>query len=295
MNAKLRAWTTTLAILAALSLLAACGTAGGGNGDDNGDDDGDGGPGGTQDVGFVVVDESDDPSGGNTVSAGGGFWRLDGTIPDDYADDVWADVVGTCTVYDLDSDDPFAGAPVPEGVDVSYLEAGDELTVTAGGASYLTAEREELTFGGETLISYGSDEVSGTLANDLALTVPGDEFPSVDDAAFPDVPDFELTAPSDPGATDSVDESTTFEWSDPTNSDDTVVEITLASSDASTFVSCVAPDTGTFELPSETVSELGGSFSGSITSALRQGTRVEAVGDANLILGVSRSESFVAF
>lgn len=276
--------------------LAACGTGtGAGDGDGDGGGGGGGGSGGVRDVGFVGVEESTSAASGTVVASNGGFARFDGDVPDAIFTDPWGDVVGTCDVFSAADipDDPTFGIPTPDGLAITFLEAGASLSVTADGAAFLELDRIEASFGGQTVIGYTSgDEVAGTAGGDLALTVPGDEFPAVSDAAFPASSTFELTAPATPGAMGSVSEATTFTWSGATNDDATIVMIDLFSDDFMTSVSCTAPDTGTFELPAETVAELGGSFSGRVTSAGRESVRVETVGDARLLLSVSRSQTY---
>jgi len=256
---------------------------------------GGGGTGGTRDVGFVVVDEvEDDALSTVDVSGGGGFIQFDADIPEAFFSAPWADLVGTCEVTTTTLTDPFQGLPIPD-VGLTYLEAGATVDVTSSGAPYLELDRFESTIGGDTIIAYAAgDAIAGPLAADLAVDVPGDEFPAVVNAALPEVAAFALTAPADPGAAGSVDIDTTFSWSGGSGDANTVVTIDLTSSDFSTFVTCYAADTGSFALPDATKTELGGAFTGSVGQAGRESTRVETVGDARLLLSVSRSQSFAA-
>lgn len=261
-------------------------------------DDGGGGGGGTgsaREVGFVAVEETRSDGNDDVVSAGGGFVQFDGDVPDAFFDDPWAQVVGTCDVFSVDDipDDPTFGLPAPDGLGLTFLEAGASLSVTADGAAFLELDRFEGSFGGQTLIAYTTGEaVVGTADGALALTVPGDEFPAVSDAAFPSTAPFELTAPAAPGTLGSVSEATTFTWTGATDDAATIVAFDLVSDDFMTSVSCTAPDTGSFELPAATITELGGSFSGRVASAGRESVRVETVGDARLLLSLSRSQEY---
>ena len=250
---------------------------------------------GASEIGFLVVDEVDSESGSLLVSGAGGFWSFDADIPAAFFDDPWAEVVGSCDVYSLFEEpiDDFQGLPVPDDLNITFLGAGDPLDVTAGGSPYLSLDRFEETFEGQTFIAYATDgEIAGPLAADLAVTIPGDEFPAVASAAFPDVAPFVLTAPADPGAAGAVDVDTTFEWSGATDDANTIVTIDLFAPDTFTSVTCYAPDTGSFTLPDATKTELGAGFSASVDSAGRESVRVEQVGDARLLLAVARAQEF---
>lgn len=283
------------AILLLLAAMTACSTAGDdGGGGGGGDGDGNGGTTGTRDVGFLTVEEDEDVSQSTlTVRANGGFVRFDGDVPETFLNEPWGTDVGTCDVTTFTVGDPLEGIPRPEGLGMSFLEAGAAVDVTSDGTSYVTLARTEITINGETMVAYGSDDVDGPLEASLAADVPGDEFPAVANAAFPDVGAFALTAPASPGSTGSVDVDTTFQWSDASNDANTIVTIDLVGSDGSTFVACYAADTGSFDLPEATKTELGGAFTGRVDRAGRESIRVQAVGDARLLLNVSRAQTFV--
>lgn len=260
-----------------------------------GDGEGGGGTTGTRDVGFVAVEELDDDALGTVaVTASGGFVRFDADIPDAFFDDPWDQLVGSCEVTDTIGDvDPFDDLPLPDGLGMTFLEAGDPVEVTAVGGPYLELDRMETMFGGDTFVAYATtDDVAGPLAASLAADIPGDEFPAVANAAFPEVGAFTLTAPADPEAVGAVDVETTFEWTGASGAANTIVTIDLVSSDLSTYVTCYAADTGSFTLPDTTKTELGAAFSGRVGDAGRESIRVETVGDARLLLSVSRAQTF---
>jgi len=246
-----------------------------------------------------VVDEVDpinspDPAATVAVSGNGGFVRFDADIPDAFFTDPWEQLVGTCEVTTTTVTDPFQGLPFPD-VGLTFLEAGAAVDVTSSGAPYLELDRNEFTLGGDTIIGYETaDDLAGSLNASLAADVPGDEFPAVTNAEFPDVASFSLTAPADPGSTGSVGVDTTFEWTGTSADANTIVMIDFSTTDfvTTTYVTCYAEDTGSFALPDETKTELGAGFTGSVDQASRESIRVETVGDARLLLTVSRSESF---
>jgi len=263
--------------------------------DEGGGGGGGGGTTGASEIGFLVVDEVDRESGSVLVSGSGGFWSFDAEIPEAFFDAPWAEIVGTCDVYTLfeEPTDDFQGLPVPDDLNITFMGAGDPLEVTAGGAPYLSLDRFEESFEGQTFITYSTDgEIPGPLEADLAATIPGDEFPAVASAAFPSVAPFELTAPADPGAAGAVDVDTTFEWSGASGDANTIVTIDLFAPDTLTSVTCYAADTGSFTLPDATKTELGADFAASVDGAGRESVRVESVGDARLVLAVARAQEF---
>ncbi len=297
MDRRIVNWVIATAVVALLAFLVACGTAH--DGDDDGNDDEDIAA-GSRDVGVVVIDERTVADDTAQVGGNGFFVRFDEDVPADLFDAPWSEVVGTCQVFgvfDVDPSDPidmFPGIVLPDDLGITFLGAGDTIAVRSGGAAFLELERSEAPFGEDTIIAYGSGgPVQGPLLVDLTLSVPGDDYPSVANAGFPDTPAFALTAPAEPGSPGAVGIDTTFSWSGATNDAATIVTIDLMSADVTTFVSCVAADTGSFALPAATVTELGGTFSGSVLAAGRTGTRVHAVGDARLMLAVTRSRSYL--
>ncbi len=291
------------AILAALSLLAACGSAGDGGNGDGGGGDGGGGEAGTSDVGILSVSEVESEADASVaVSGSGGFWRSDPAIDGAFFADPWVEIVDTCEVFDagdIPDEDPFGDFPVPDTVDITYIDAGTPITVAStGDAAYLELDRETFELGGQTTIFYssvGEDEepLAGPLADGLSASIPGADFPAVAAATFPAVDAFALTAPADPGAVGSVTSTTEFTWTAGTGAGNAIVMFDVTSFDAETFtttvVSCYAEDDGSFEFPADVQTELGAEFSGSVGSAGRQSVRAQEVGDEWLLLLVERT------
>lgn len=275
----------------AVAFVAGC------NGASSGDGNGNGGNGSDMSqFGIVGMDERSTDDGPAEVSGGGGFLDFDADVPADFLSDPYAQVVGTCEVFTVDAEEPIElDVPLPD-VDFDFVDAGESLDVDAEGQAeaYATLQRMQIELGGTTVIGYAPPEddlpLASPLPGDLTLTVPGAEFPAFTDAAFPDVDDFALTSPTDPGAAGSVDVDTTFEWTPGSGAADTVVLIEVSSSDLTESVSCIAADDGSFSFPTETSAELGNDFSGRVTSAARQGIATHVQGDAALILSLSRGE-----
>lgn len=296
---------TSALVLGASVVMVACSGGSSGNGDGgDGPDNGPDGGGNTSQVGFANLDEQSSQGGAQfqraqtetSVTGGGGFMEFSTTLPSDFVEDPFAAEVDTCSVFSLDDEEPFGGEiPLPD-ISFEFLDAGDPLQVKAGGQAYATLNRR--TPEGTTVIAYdlGGEEPATPLPSGLTLTIPpGADFPAFTDAAFPDVDPFTLTAPADPGASGAVDVDTTFSWSTAGGSADTVVVIDVFSATSLTSVtsvSCIAQDDGSFEFPADTRSELGSGFSGSVTSAGRQGLSVHTQGDAALFLSTTRSETY---
>jgi hypothetical protein len=269
----------------------------------DGGDGGDGGGTGTSQIGFLVVSETDDEAAATvTVTGSGGFWESDPALEDAFLADPWSQVVDTCDVFDSGDlpDDPFDGFPVPDTIDITFVDAGTPVTISAtGDPTYLELERTTVEFGGETSTFYAStDDASqpGPLAAGLAASIPGGDFPAVASAAFPSVDAFALAAPADPGASDAVSTTTEFTWTPGTGDGARIVTIEVVSFDldslTTTTVSCYAEDDGSFTFPAAVQTELGAGFTGSVASAARESVVVQDVGDAVLLLTVERSISY---
>lgn len=301
MGRHARSWSVAVAILVLAAGLMACGTGGGNGGQNgNGDDNGNGVTEGS-DVGFLYVTEettvASDPGPMDLaveVSAFGSFLRLDTELPAEFFTDPWGEIVGTCevsTLADLPDDPIDLPLPIPDDLGFAFLDAGEAITITEGGEPYLLLERlEELSF-----IFYAPEEtVEGPLPAGLSATIPGDEFPAVASAALPNATPFALTAPADPGVPGAIDRDTEFAWTEPMDEGEAVVLLTIMSVGLEdlTYVTCFAADTGSFAFPEDTRSELGEAFSGNLVLAQRQVLRVESVGDARLVLAVSRGQAF---
>ena len=279
------------------------GDAGGDGGD--GDDGGGagGGEGGTGDLGFLAVSEVESEADASVaVSGGGGFWRSDPAIEGAFFADPWGEIVDTCEVLDTGDvpEDPFGDIPVPDTLDITFIDAGTPVTIAStGDAAYLELDRETFELGGQTTIGYssvgeGEEPQAGPLADGLSASIPGADFPAVAAAAFPAADAFALIAPADPGATGSVSSTTEFTWTAGTGDGNAIVTIEVATPlDPETFtvttVTCYAEDDGSFSFPADVQAELGAGFSGSVESAARQSVRAQEVGEDWLLLLVERS------
>ncbi len=331
-----RTLLSVLAALALVFVLAACGAAGGngdgngdgngngngiengdgngngngngedngnGNGEDDGNGNGNGDTAGVTRLGYVSLVESSSESGFTLgagtyeVSGGGAFFETTAAIPGAFLADPIQEELETCEVFSVGTPANGDGFPEPPGgVTFTTLDAGTPLTVvvSGSGSTYATMERESHTVGGDTWIVYELEEgVTGSLPAGLALTVPGADFPAFSAVAFPNVGSFALNDPSD-GSGVTVD--TEFAW-DSSSAQHAFVTLSVRSDDFSTHVTCWTADDGSFSFPSDTKSELGSTFSGSVSSAERTAARVEvnAAENAALVLSTTSVQEFGLF
>ncbi len=249
-----------------------------GDGDDNGNGEG------IKRLGMIMVEQSTFMGGDPSVSADAVFWSMSEGLPDDMLDQPLGEA-DSCTVLDIQEPGDIPGGLPDVDIEFTFIDAGEQIELDAGGDRFATLEREELTGSGGSLIAYTLDEpVSGTLPDGLTATVPGNEFPAFEDVAMPTVAAFELDAPA---PNDPITPDTTFTWE---ASNDDNATVTLDFSAGGVFVTCTAADDGSFSIPQETRDELPDSFEGNLTGAARQSYRVERDGDAALILQTATSQ-----
>lgn len=251
-------------------------------------------------VGYVVMREASYPTLSATVVGSGIFLDLDPGLPASYLDDPYAGAIGSCRVVILDDiperHDPLP--PLPEESTFVTLDAGEALSVEATGQNgpYALLVRQEVPIHDATLLAYETDgAIQGGLPESLELSVPGAEFPEFVAEPFPMVEPFELTAPQGSGNVD-VTVDTTFAW-EPAGAENAVVELLVWSFDDAilTIVRCVASDDeGEFDIPPDTVNELGAEFEGQLVSAGRSLVRTVLDSDEGsaLILATSSEQLF---
>ena len=187
--------------------------------------------------------------------------------------------IGVCTVWQ-GGGDPSGEPPSiePEDpIDSRQISAGETLSITSNGSSYLNLARIAI---GEDAVFYGSEEQPkpSPMADNLRLNIPGDVFPS-----FTDVP-VATTRPivfSSPGAGDVVRFDTTFEWEAGNDAD---VLVILDAISGNTSVSCITRDTGSFVFPDETRNEMGTGFFASEINATRFAFDLYVKGEAGLMV-----------
>lgn len=275
--------------------MVACGTTGDpGNGNGNGNGNGDGS--GVTQIGFVMMDESQQARTTSSqgvsaeITGAGAFWEVDQELPADFVDAPFSGSLDTCEVFTLGEAPTMPDFPI-EDFEFSFLDAGAALTVTGSGGFSATLDRETMTFEGETFIVYGADySATGVLPADLDVTVPGNEFPAFANEAFPSNPSFSLTSPTG-SAAGNIGVDTSFTWVE-SGEANSFVTIDVMSSDFSTFVSCIAADDGEFSFPADTQAELGAGFDGQLDFAGRQVFRIVRDGNAILVLSSSSTQNF---
>lgn len=265
-----------LCLLSFLALLGACSSSdddessGGGDFDntDGGGSNQDGGGTGTagsaNKMGMLIVAESDDEDFGSVVGATATFSGYDESfeVPTTTTA-LFDELVGTCEISDgsdIDDDSPLPDVGPDDDDDLTFLDAGDTVSILSGGQSYLTLDKIE--FGGA--IFYGTENlVSGPMASDLTLTIPGGQFPAASSVPVESVETMVVNAPT---AGSSVRFDTAFSWQ-PGNNDEAIVLITAEAGTVS--VDCYTEDDGSFTFPTETQNALGTAFVASEFSLAR--------------------------
>lgn len=189
-------------------------------------------------------------------------------------------VAEQCVVFESPSATPPSLPDPAAGQAATSLDAGDPITLQAGGV-YATLSRS---------VQNGAYGYSALLQDappaNLSLTIPGASggFPAVGSAALPPIPAaLDLTAPS--GAAD-IGPETVFSWSNPSNDAQTQVSFAGFQRSPDLGFSCTTPDDGRFTFPAATQTELKakGWASGQFLFITRQTTRSVVQHDALLLL-----------
>lgn len=308
-----KGFSVLVGVLVGVLVLAACGGGTGVGGDTGGG--GGGGTVGSARLGIVdfaeVVNRAFDDFVDVDLEASffatsaafvDGYVALDPEIP-----------VGTCEVVTLTldwDDDDFGFPEVPGEVSATLtsVNAGPAVSVRAAGGVYTTAERFDISFGGQTFYAYDNgedfdDDVSAPPfpTGPLALEIPGAAggFPGMT-VAIPSVRAMVLTAPALTGTLSPailVDATTTFEW-EPRATGEPASYVRIFAAPAiplvgSTYVECNVPDTGTFAFSAETQIELGAGFSGTLWDFSRvvRHVHVDTSSGGTVVLNVERGVS----
>jgi copper(I)-binding protein len=243
--------------------------------------------------GYVILQETGEPGGESAMVSGtGSFYSTDEPQPVPSEEDFLNTMTDTCVVVTEGEEQP-EPTPVPYPTTTS-LDAGPQLTVSAGGNTYATLDKQTV----ENSIFYTTDFMNPPAVplpdSGLTVSIPGAQggFPAFTNAAFGNGPSFTLTAPADPN---NITKSATFSWSG--SSSTSIVILTGSGQNASgkavTF-SCIAEDDGSFAFPAATQAELdaAGFTTGSLTAAGRSNYEIYREGDAVLFLITARYNFF---
>ena len=247
-----------------LGFLGACSSSDGGDDDGGSDFDGSGSdsggdtnPGSTGNatkMGTVIVAEVDDEDLGSVVGATATFAQYDEAfeVPTTTSG-LFDQFVGTCEISDSGEDEDDTPLPTvgpDDDADFTFIDAGDTVSVTSAGDSYLTLSRIE--FGGA--IFYSTEELlSGPMAADLMLEIPGADFP----AASVGVESVETMVVTAPTAGSTVRFDTEFTWQAGSNDEALVL---ISADDDNVSVDCFVEDDGSFSFPTDTQNALGTAF-----------------------------------
>ncbi len=287
-------------LLLSLTMLGAC------SGDGGSSDAGAGnGTGGQPNVSDVVMAPAGDITHYGAVTIGddagqasdlvGSFYRLASGVSADFMAEMLAGNTAMCQVQDdgvIDFEEISAGyVPTVPGIGKSAVSAGANIVLTSPAGTYATLEEQPAA----GFLFYDLPDMGmlmdGPVPSGLQLDIPGSsEIPAIANAA---VPDITTLANAEFGGGDGISPTTTFTWD---ASGDPGAMIRIFSSTAGGFfledgvtVTCVTPDTGSFNFPAGVRAELGSDFSGS--APLMSRIVVNPVRVDNTVLYVIR-ESF---
>lgn len=253
-----------------LGFLGACSSSDGG--DDDGGSDFDSGSGDSTDqgssgsatkMGTVIVAEVEDEDLGSVVGATATFAQYDEAfeVPTTTSG-LFDQFIGTCEISDSGEDEDDTPLPTvgpDDDTDFTFIDAGDTVSVTSAGDSYLSLSRIE--FAGA--IFYSTENLlSGPMASDLMLEIPGAAFP----AASVGVESVETMVVTAPTAGSSVRFDTEFTWEAGSNDQALVL---ISADDDNVSVDCFVEDDGSFSFPTDTQNALGTAFVASDFSVAR--------------------------
>jgi hypothetical protein len=183
----------------------------------------------------------------------------------------------TCSVVD-------SSQPIDDtGPESSFVSAGEVLTVTSAGGTYLQLTRE--VFDDFTIYNPDPVFVDGQLPAGLIVDIPGDVFPAFNDIAAAQVQSLNLTSPN---AADPITATTAFSWNANSTAGSTInISATSFINGAAVSVICTTADDGDFTFPAATQNEMGAEFSSIAASISRDAIVIEQYGNAALAVTTS--------
>lgn len=200
----------------------------------------------------------------------GSFYRLDSGVSAEFLVDMLAGESAMCQVQDdgvIDFEEISAGfVPTVPGIGKSAVSAGESIVISSADIGTYATLQEQPAAG---FLFYDLPNMTmlmdGPVPDGLLVDVPGSgEIPAITAAA---VPDIVTLANASHGEQDSISSSTRFTWD---ASDMPGAMVRIFSSTAGGFfledgltVTCVVPDTGSFQFPATVQGQLGADFTGS--------------------------------
>jgi len=157
------------------------------------------------------------------------------------------------------------------------ISAGEAIVISSADGTFATLV-SQLT--PQNQVAYTAYSGTPPLPADLTGDIPGDTFPAFANVAIPSVPSVENFALS----SEELTESTVFTWTASSNPY-TRIGITMAIdqlTDNARYIDCDLADDGNFQLPSQTIDEVGMFSDGIVASARRYSTKLHRSGDSML-------------
>ncbi|ASJ75853.1 hypothetical protein [Granulosicoccus antarcticus] len=268
--------TRTTLLLSMIALQTACSSGGDSDNNNNAPDDGEVSQPGLIDVpvapegdithyGAVTID--DDAGVASDLVAS--FYRLDSGVSASFLSSMLSGESAMCQVQDdgvIDFEEISAGfVPTVPGVGKTAVSAGEAIVLSSPAGTYATLE-EQPTAG---FLFYDLPNMSmlmdGPVPEGLTVDVPGSaEIPAFVAAEVPTITTLSGAAF---GSGNTISANTQFTWEP--SSDPTALIRIFATTAGGFFledgvtVTCVTPDTGSFNFPADTRAQLGADFSGS--------------------------------
>lgn len=165
----------------------------------------------------------------------------------------------------------------------TLISSGANITLTSGDNVYANLERQVVE--GTGLVYRSNTTLDENIPNNLILNIPGEVFPGFANVALSNVPQLQVSAP-----TDSVTTATEFVWNantDPLSVFEIYAGFTSPETNEVTVLGCTVIDDGQFSFSQATRADLGEGFTADWFSYLRVVYDVEESGDALLFVANS--------
>jgi len=219
-----------------------------------------------------VISRISNESGQLETQINANFYSTDVNVANDFAK--LADVTTDACLLDTDDQE--------NTITTTSISAGDSLVFTSDAGTYATIsasqESPELSDG----IDYEIDTpIAGAPPANLTLDIPGDTFPAFSSVTSPkvDAPEF-FNYP-----VNAISNDTTFTW-EPSTNPNTQLLLTFSTLPLNDMdrqiVQCTVADDGSFTIPSDFSTQIGGINQGAMIFALRTGVNWERSGESIL-------------
>lgn len=194
--------------------------------------------------------------------------------------------VETCRVSGFSSDDEEAN-PIDLVEFSPTVSAGETVILTGASGTFATFSRT-LLFDGEAILYLPESELLSPMPQDLVLDIPGDEFPSFNNVAIPNVPALDIT----PAQDQPINANTEFRWNGGTEALGIVtIEADFTMDNGINLgVLCFPRDDGSFVFPADVKEQIGDAVADQALSYSRSAFNFLKSGNAELWIFNDRLE-----